>query len=114
MKNNVFYIEKEKFLRSMFEIAFKNKNAEIYTIDKIEGNYYLLEDLLPTIIVFDVKTLGPELEKVLAFNDRAVLVATGDVEDEITVKGKVKNFIHKPIPALNLVKTILSFNTTIK
>jgi response regulator RpfG family c-di-GMP phosphodiesterase len=114
MKNNVFYIEKEKFLRSMFEIAFKNNNTEIYTIDSIIGNYYLIDDLLPTIIVFDVKSIGAELEAVLQYKDKAVLVATGDIEDQNQVKSRVNNFILKPIPAVNLVKTILGFATRIE
>lgn len=109
MTNSVFYIEREKFLRSMFEIAFKNKNQEIYTIDTIVDNYYLLEDLTPAIIVFDVKTVGDQLEQVLSYKDKAILVATGDLEDQALVENSVKSFILKPIPATNLVKKILSF-----
>lgn len=109
MKNNVFYIEQEKFLRSMFEIAFKNQKQEIYTTDTITENYYLLDDLTPAIILFDVKTVGQELEKVLSYSDRAVLVATGNEEDRILVDGRVKAFILKPIAATNLVKTFMGF-----
>ena len=107
MKRNVFYIEREKFLRSMFEIAFKNKNEEIYTVDTIVDHYYLIDDLSPAIIIFDVKTVGMELEKVLSYKDKAILVATGDSTDQALVESRVKSFILKPIPATDLVHTIL-------
>jgi response regulator RpfG family c-di-GMP phosphodiesterase len=105
---NVFYIEREKFLRSMFEVAFKNKQEEIYTIETIVDHYYLIDDLKPALIIFDVKSVGTELEKVLSLSDKSTLVATGDSEDKEKVAGRVKDFILKPIPATNLVKNILS------
>lgn len=113
MEKEVFYIEKEKMLRSMFEIAFKNKKQGIYTIDSIVSNYYLLDDLKPKIIIFDVKTVGPELDKLLAYSTQAILVATGDKEDQNVLGANFKNFILKPISAHNLVKTILDFAHTI-
>lgn len=111
MKKNVFYIEREKFLRSMFEIAFKNKQEEIYTIDTIVDNYYLIDDLSPALIIFDVKSVESELEKVLLLSDKAILIATGDEEDREKVTGRVMDFILKPIVATNLVKNILSYLT---
>ncbi len=109
MKPNVFYIEQEKFLRTMFEIAFKNQDKEIYTIDTLVGNEYLLEDLAPTIIIFDVKTVGAQITKILSYQKSSLLIATGDPEDESLVKDSVKFFIKKPIIALDLVNTILGF-----
>jgi DNA-binding response OmpR family regulator len=109
IRKNVFYIEREKFLRSMFEVAFKNKHEEIYTIDTIVDNYYLIDDLKPELIIFDVKSVGTELEKILSLSDKSILVATGDSEDKEKVAGRVKDFILKPIVATNLVKTILAF-----
>jgi response regulator RpfG family c-di-GMP phosphodiesterase len=113
MNKNVFYIENNKILRSMFEIAFKHQNAEIYTIDSIVDNYYLLDDLAPAIIVFDVQSVGNELEKILTYQTKSILVATGVAGDQLVLKDRVKNFILKPIPAINLVNTILGFSTTI-
>ena len=113
MKRNVFYIERESFLRSMLEIAFKHAKEEIYTIDTIVDNYYLLDDLNPALIFFDVKTVGDELENLLAYHQTnlksAVLIATGTEEDKEKVSGRVKDFILKPIPATNLVKKILHY-----
>ena len=114
MEKGVFYIEQEKMLRSMFEIAFKHKDAKIYTIDSLVGNYYLIDDLIPEIIVFDVKTVGPDLEKILQLSARFILIGTGDLDDQAKVLNRVKHFILKPIPAKNLVKTILGFATTIE
>ena len=114
MEKNVFYIEKEKMLRSMFEASFKHENQSIYTIDSIVGNYYLLDDLRPKIIVFDIKTVNTEFDSLLMYRDRAVLIATGDEKDQISVSHIIKNFILKPIPVRNLVKTIFAFAPTIE
>ena len=114
MEKNVFYIEKEKMLRSMFEASFKLENQSIYTVDSIVGNYYLLDDLKPKIIVFDIKTVDSELDKLLMYGDRAVLIGTGDETDQNSVSHVVKKFILKPIPIRNLVKTIFAFAHTIE
>jgi DNA-binding response OmpR family regulator len=104
----VLYIEREKFLRSMLEIAFKNKSKEIYTIDTLENNLYLIDDLKPAIILFDVKTVRENLENLFNLNDRFVLIATGDEQDKELVVNRVKRFIIKPIVANKIVENILS------
>lgn len=105
----IFYVEKVQFLRSMMEVALKARGAEIYTIDTIVNNLYLLEDLKPDLIIFDLQTVGDSLGEVISNKGSAILVATGSPEEEIKVAGKVNHFIAKPIEARNLGKRILSF-----
>ncbi len=111
MNKNVFYIEKEKFLRSMFEVAFKQKNVEIYTIDSIKDNFYLLDDLKPRIIIFDLSTVGADLETLLTFKKTAYLIATGSESEKEKMNSEIDYFLAKPIIAHNLVANILKLAT---
>lgn len=104
----VFYIEKVEFLRSMMEFALKAKGAEIYTIDTLENNFYLLDDLLPDLIIFDVETAKNHLEQLKNYQTRAVLVAVGDESLSPLVSGWVKTFIAKPIEAKNIGARVLA------
>ena len=105
----IFYVEKVAFLRSMFEAALKARGAEIYTIDTMVNNFYLLEDLKPELIIFDVQTVGDSLGAILTYQAEAVLIATGDESDRAQVEGKVAHFMPKPIEAHKLGEFILSF-----
>jgi CheY-like chemotaxis protein len=104
----IFYIEKVVFLRSAIESALKTKGAEIYSVDSLVDNFYLLEDLKPDLILFDVQTVGDSLEQLLSYHHLSVLVATGYQEDESLVAGRVKSFLVKPLVARGLAEQILS------
>jgi len=112
MVKRVFYIEKEKFLRSMFELALRAKKAEVYTVETLEDNFYLIEDLKPEVIIFDLESCqsaGPEaMEKLLSYSKTSHLVQTGVVGSENTVDPRVKSFLAKPIVAHNLAERVLS------
>lgn len=105
----IFYVEKVQFLRSMLEVALRAKGAEIYTINTMENNFYLLDDLNPDLVIFDIQTVGDSLEALLSYRGKAVLVATGSKEDEQLVLGRVNHFMAKPIEARNLGQRILSY-----
>ncbi len=104
----VFYIEKVEFMRSMMEFALKAKGAEIYTIDTLENNFYLLDDLLPDLIIFDVDTAKNHLENLKVYGQKAVLVAVGDESSRPLVEGMVKAFLPKPLEAKNIASRILA------
>ncbi len=112
MVKRVFYIEKEKFLRSMMELALRAKKAEVYTVETLSENFYLIDDLAPDLIVFDRDTCmqaGPEaLNKLFAYSDRAKLIMTGAPNYENSLPLNVSGFISKPIIAHNLAERILS------
>lgn len=107
-KKKIFCIEKVVFLRSAIETAIKAKGAEIYSVDSIVDHFYLLEDLKPDLILFDVQTVGDSLEQLLSYHHLAVLVAIGLEEDESLVTGRVKSFLIKPLVARGLAEQILS------
>lgn len=104
----IFYIEKAQFLRSMMEFALKAKGAEIYTVDTLENNFYLLDDLTPDLIIFDVETVENYLEELIAKKSNAVLVATGNIDQKLKVENRVKLYLVKPIEAKNLATKILN------
>lgn len=112
MVKKVFYIEKEKFLRSMMEIALRAKKAEIYTVETLDENFYLLDDLKPDLIIFDLETCrasGPEaLEKLYGYSIQAKLLATIPEGSENSLDPRVKSHLLKPIVAHNLAERLLS------
>ena len=112
MVKRVFYIEKEKFLRSLMELALRAKKAEVYTVETLSDNFYLIDDLAPELIIFDFETCveaGPEaLSKLFSYSDRAKLIMTGSPNHQNSLPLKVSGFIPKPIVAHNLAERILS------
>ena len=104
----IFYIEKVEFLRSMMEFALKSKGAEIYTVDTIENNFYLLDDLAPDMIIFDVETAHHQMTKLREYSPKALLVAVGSPEEKVLVDGMVKNYLFKPFEARTIANSILS------
>ncbi|MGZ3789136.1 MAG: hypothetical protein ACXVLQ_11475 [Bacteriovorax sp.] len=107
-KKSIIYIDKGDFLRSMMEFALKSKGAQIYTVATLENNFYLLDDLLPNLIIFDVETARPHLEELFCYREKATLVAVGDESQRFLVEGKVKAFLARPLEAKNIAEKILS------
>lgn len=108
MGKKVFYIEKVEFLRLMMEIALKAKEAEVYTVATIENNFYLLDDLVPDLIIFDVETARDHLLELSEYSSKATLVAVGSEEDREKVQGIAKIYLTKPFEAKNIAARILS------
>jgi DNA-binding response OmpR family regulator len=104
----IFYIEKVEFLRSMMEFALKSKGAEVYTVATIEDNFYLLDDLAPDIIIFDVETAQNQMTELLEYSAKALLVAVGSPEAKVLVEDMVKNYLSKPFEARTIADSILS------
>ena len=108
MVKKVFYVEKEKFLRSMMELALRAKKAEIYTVETLTENFYLIDDLKPDLIIFDLDQNPADLETLYGYSERARLVATGTPGSENSLDKRVKGFLPKPIVAHNLAERVLS------
>lgn len=104
----VFYVDRGDFLRKTMEFALKPKGVDVYTVETMENNFYLLDDLLPDVIVFDVKTARPYLENLRAYGQKARLVAVGDEEDRPLVQDYVALFLPKPLIAATLANSLLS------
>ena len=111
MVKKVFYIEKAEFLRSMLEFALKAKGAEIYTIASLKDHQYLLEDLKPDLIIFDIDTCIDELQDVYKYQKqhKVVLVASGPENRCSEYSQTTGGYLTKPIVAKDLANRILSF-----
>lgn len=114
MVKSVFYVEKEKFLRSLFESALKAKKREIHTVESLQDNLYLLEDLNPALIILDIETIEktPDLIPAL-FDYRAKypgvkIVTTGTLEQQIRWKDKTDGFFSKPIEVTMLAHKVIA------
>jgi DNA-binding response OmpR family regulator len=92
----------------MLELALKARGVEIYTISTLENNYYLLDDLLPDLIVFDVETTGNQIEELLKYSSRAILVAVGSEAERSKFEGIVENYLTKPFEAKKIADQIIS------
>jgi response regulator RpfG family c-di-GMP phosphodiesterase len=112
MVKKVFYIEKEKFLRSMMEFALRAKKAEVYTVETLEENFYLLDDLKPDLVIFDLETCqkaGVEaMDQLLSYSKHSKLIATCPPGSENSLDSRVKGHLLKPIVAHNLAERVLS------
>lgn len=111
MGKRVLYIEKEKFLRSMMELALRAKDAEIHTVETLQDHLYLLDALKPQLIIFDLETCSTnpeELEQLLAFSAKAKLIATGSPEFLKNLDKRVSGSLEKPLVAHTLALRVLS------
>lgn len=104
----IIYVERGDFLRKTMELALKPKGVLVYTVETMENHFYLLDDLRPDLIVFDVKTVGGHLQNLRAYASQAVLVAVGDPEDRAVVEGMVRLFLEKPLEVKTLAQSLLS------
>ena len=111
MGKRVLYIEKEKFLRSMMELALRAKQAEIHTVETLQDNLYLLQDLTPQLVLFDLETCQQnpdELEQLYAFSEKAKLVAVVPKHLNQNLDHRVSGFLEKPIIAHSLAERVLA------
>lgn len=110
----VFYIEKEKFLRSLFETALKAKKIEIHTVESLRDNLYLLQDLHPSLIVLDLETVGPDLslvDEVFQYklqHSLVKIIGTGQLEGRDSFPFTLDGFLPKPIEVNQLAQKISS------
>ena len=108
MVKKVFYVEKEKFLRSMMELALRAKKAEIYTVETLKENFYLIDDLKPDLIIFDLDQAPGDLQTLYEYSKKAKLIATGPAGSEKNLDTRVSGHLEKPLVAHNLAERVLS------
>ena len=92
----------------MFEVALRAKKAEIYTVETLKDNFYLIDDLKPDLIIFDLDQAPTDLETLYGYSKQIRLVATGAAEKEKALDSRVTGFLPKPIVAHNLAERVLS------
>ncbi|MBC7428814.1 MAG: hypothetical protein H7336_09405 [Bacteriovorax sp.] len=92
----------------MMELALRAKKAEIYTVETLCENFYLIDDLKPDLIIFDLDQNSADLLKLYEYSKQTRLVATGPAGYEDSLDSRVKGFLPKPIIAHNLAERVLS------
>lgn len=109
MVKNVIYIEKEKFLRSMLELALKSKVESIYTTDTLVDNFYLLEDLSPDMVIVDYSSIDLDLLNELLNKKAFKIVVTVQESQESEAKSlsNVDLVLVKPLLVNGLVQKLL-------
>src|SRR5688572_28046826 len=112
MVKYILYVEKEKFLRSLFEAALRAKKQYIHTVDTLQNNTYLLDDLSPALIILDWETVGTsaELSTVLDFKKSHAttkLLVTCSSEQKNEIPFAVDGIITKPIEVNQLAHKII-------
>lgn len=102
MEKFVLVIDKEKFIRSLFETALKDSKIKVMALESILDNYYLIDDLKPAILFFDIHSTMGEFQKILNYHQQTKLIAMGFPEDFDLLKGiddKLAMKLEKPISA---------------
>lgn len=112
----VFYIEREPFLRLMLEKYARLREIEVYTITGDEAPGYLIADLRPKRLMVDALTFLEMSQKarteVLDASDIPV-IWTGfpdDLEVLSAEIGPLEKVLTKPLEASSLTEQILAFS----
>ena len=96
----------------MMELALRAKKAEVYTVETLESNFYLIDDLKPDLIIFDYETCQEAseevMEKLFSYAGESKLIMTGSPLTESLMDDRVSGFLSKPIVAHNLAERILA------
>lgn len=92
----------------MMELALRAKKAEVYTVPTLAENFYLIDDLKPDLIIFDLDNPASDLEKLYEYSKTSKLIATGPEASENTLDSRVSGFLPKPIVAHNLAERVLA------
>lgn len=102
MEKHVLVVDKEKFMRSHFEAALKDSKIKVMAIESLVDHYYLIDDLKPCALFFDIHSTMGEYHKILGYQGQTKLIAMGFPEDFDLLKGideKLTMKIEKPISA---------------
>ncbi|MBT6324667.1 MAG: hypothetical protein HOJ35_01760 [Bdellovibrionales bacterium] len=104
----IIYIEKEAALRKALEIAFRDSEFKLYTMDSPENLSLLIEDLSPKLIIVDQDTVGDLLlsnffKSDLTFITTSRETVNYDLNDSIYIK---KPF--SPIELLEIIESKLN------
>lgn len=108
MVKRVFYIEKEKFLRQMVEFALKAKGVEVYTVDSLKDNFYLIDDLAPHLVIFGLTETPEDLEKLYSYREKTKLCLFATEEDSKTRDSRIHATLKKPLEGAALAERILA------
>ena len=103
----LFYIENEDFLVTLFEVLFKRSTYSIFTTDDLQS-IHLIEDQLPDIVMISLNFNFDEIKDVVTQikgipDANITVIAIGDEVQVAQMKTQLlcDDFITKPIAPLN-------------
>lgn len=112
-KEIFLYIDQNSFLRNTFEIAFKEKEVAVYTLATLLGNEYLITELNPKLIVFDLESCKLNSAQLASISKEIQLLAVGDESTfddfQKSVNFRKIHFLKRPFIAKDLTSIILKF-----
>ena len=101
----IIYIEKEAALRKALEIAFRDSEIKLYTMDSPENLSLMIEDLTPMLIIVDQDTVGDLLLSDFFKSDLIfITTSTETVNDNLNDSFYIK----KPFSPIELMDKIES------
>lgn len=112
----VFYIEREPFLRLMLEKYARLREIEVYTVDGEESPGYLISDLRPKRLMVDAQTfleMSPQAQTEVLSTSDIPIIWTGfpdELEALATQLGSLNNVLIKPLEASSFTDQILAFD----
>lgn len=112
----VFYIEREPFLRLMLEKYARLREIEVYTVNGDEAPGYLIADLKPKRLMVDALTfleMGQKARSEVLDASDIPVIWTGfpdDLEVLAAEIGPLDKVLKKPLEAASLTEQILAFS----
>lgn len=115
LMRGVFWVDQESFLRMMVDKTLKLAGIEIHSVESAEASVYIIKDLNPDLLVWDIVTLKEEgaevLKQIMETTQIPVgLVGFPDQYDE-SIRELLPNanvpFLEKPLSSLTLVDQLI-------
>ena len=106
-KKTILYIEKEEFLKNMFEVPLNKRGYKLFWLNGHEDSIFRIEDLKPQIVIIDFDTVGENsffsyLEEVLTLpfiskNSIIVTCRPNHLELLRKIEDKIRTSLARPI-----------------
>jgi response regulator RpfG family c-di-GMP phosphodiesterase len=108
---SVYWVDQESFLRMMVEKTLKLAEIEIYTTASVDNDAYIIKDISPDLLVWDVSTLkelGAEVFNEIVKTTQIPVGLVGfpdqfDDELKILLAGLELPILEKPLSSITLV-----------
>lgn len=92
----------------MMEFALKAKGIEIYTVETIKDNFYLIDDLAPHLVIFGLNETPEDLQKLYSYADKTKLCLFASEEEAQNADSRIQAHLRKPLDAKALAMRVLS------
>lgn len=113
----IFYIDKEKFLRSTLEGLAKNlSDIEVYTLESSDDCFFRIKDFKADLIFVDIESIidQPEFFETLRSNFKTACVTTGDPSKLLKeYRNDTALHIEKPLDVESIIEKLQSCSSQV-